>query len=39
LGQRCKREREREREKESVGEDVVGWWAGSFAGSSYAASI
>ncbi len=39
LGQRCKREREREREREVVGEDVVGWWAGGFAGSSHAASI
>jgi len=33
------RERERERERERVGEDVVRWWAGGFAGSSYAASI
>jgi hypothetical protein len=31
--------REREREREVVGEDVVGWWAGGFAGFSYAASI
>jgi len=29
----------REREREVVGEDVVGWWAGGFAGSSHAASI